>query len=134
MVIKQMGPALLDEPSTFLTGNRCFKVRRVSLCFGTKVVLIIIPSAPLSRRAEALIFFWNRFLTRNTLSMTEGALIFHIVPLDTGLESKVSKRVMQWIGSKVGSTSVLYDSAAAGPTRNPDFHSQDWDETCRSNV
>ena len=55
--------------------------------------------------------------------MTEEALIFHIVPLDTGLESKVSKRVMQWIGSEVVSTSVLHDCAVAKPTRNPNFHS-----------
>lgn len=93
MVVKRMGPALLEEPSTFLTGNGCFKVRRVSLFFWAKVVLIIIPSAPLSRRAEALIFFWDCFPTRDTLSVTEGALIFRIVPLGTGSESKVSRSV-----------------------------------------
>ena len=30
---KRMGPALFGEPSTFLTGSGCFKVRSVRLCF-----------------------------------------------------------------------------------------------------
>ena len=51
--------------------------------------------------------------------MTKGALIFYIVSLDTGSESKVSRSVTQWIGSELGSVSVLHDSAAVGPSRNP---------------
>ena len=51
--------------------------------------------------------------------MTEGALIFRIVPLGTGSESKVSRSVTRWIGSEVGRVSVLHDSAAVGPSRNP---------------
>ena len=34
----------------------------------------------------------------------------------------MSRRVIRWIGSDWGSTSVLHDSAAVGPTRNPDLH------------
>ena len=56
---------------------------------------------------------------RNTLSVTEGALIFRIVPLGTGSESKVSRSVTWWIGSELGRVSVLHDSAAVGRSRNP---------------
>ena len=60
MVVERIGPDLLGEPSTFLTGKGVFRVLRVSLCFRAKAVLIIIPSAPLSRRAEALISRFDR--------------------------------------------------------------------------
>jgi hypothetical protein len=67
--------------------------------------------------------------------VTEGALIFRIVPLGTGSESKVSRRVIRWIGSDLGSTSVLHDSAAVGPTRNPGLcRSQDQDGTGQNGV
>ena len=51
--------------------------------------------------------------------MTEGALIFRIVPLGTGSESKVSRSVTWWIRSELWRVSVLHDSAAVGPFRNP---------------
>ena len=51
--------------------------------------------------------------------MTEGALIFRIVSLGIGSESKVSRSVTRWIGSKLGRVSVLHDSVAVGPSRNP---------------
>ena len=50
--------------------------------------------------------------------MTEGALIFRIVPLGTGSESKVSRSVTQWIGSNLESVSVLHNSAVVEPSRN----------------
>ena len=40
---------------------------------------------------------------RDTLSVTEEALIFCIVPLGIGSESKVSRSVTQWIRSELGS-------------------------------
>jgi hypothetical protein len=67
--------------------------------------------------------------------VTEGALIFRIVPLGTGPESKVSRSVTRWIGSDLGSTSVLHDSAVVGPSRNPDlYHGRGPGRTCRSDV
>jgi hypothetical protein len=53
---------------------------------------MIIPSALLSRRAEALISLADRCLTRDTLSVTEGDLILQMVPLGTGSESRVSRK------------------------------------------
>jgi hypothetical protein len=55
-----------------------------------------IPSAPLSRRARALIVFWDRCPMRETLSVTEGDLIFRIVPFGTGSESIVSNKDSSW--------------------------------------
>ena len=53
---------------------------------------MIISSAPLSSRAWALIFFPECFLIKETLRVIEGDCIFCMVPLDTGLESRVSNR------------------------------------------
>jgi hypothetical protein len=72
IVVKQIGPALFEELSTFLTGRGCFKVRRVNACHLAKVVLMIIPSAPLSSKAEALISREEDFPTRDTLRVIEG--------------------------------------------------------------
>jgi hypothetical protein len=55
MVVYRIGPALLEELSTFLMGRGCFRVRRVKAYHLAKAVLMIIPSAPPSSRADALI-------------------------------------------------------------------------------
>ena len=52
---------------------------------------MIISSALLLRRAEALIVLWDHWPTRKTLSVTEGDLIFLIVPLGIGSELMVSR-------------------------------------------
>jgi hypothetical protein len=117
MVVYRIGPALLEEPSTFLTGRGCFRVRRVKACWLAKAVLIIIPSAPLSSRADALISRAEVFPTRVTFSVMEGEHIFRMVPLGTGSESRVSRKVTFCTGSD--RDRVLHDSAIVGPTRNP---------------
>ena len=80
---------------------------------------MIIPSAPLSRRAEALISRAEIIPTRDTLRVIEGERIFRMVPLGTGSESRVSKKVTFCTGSGSDRMRVLHDSAVVGPTRNP---------------
>ena len=82
---------------------------------------MIIPSAPLSRRAEALIVLWDRWPIRETLSMTEGDLMFFIVSLGTGSELIVSRRDKHWRLSNPDNKRVLYDSAVIGLIKNPDY-------------
>jgi hypothetical protein len=119
MVVCRIGPDLLEEPSTFSTGRGCFKVRRVKAWRVAKAVLIIIPSALLSSRADALILRAEDFPMRETRKVMEGEHIFCMVPLGTGSESKVSKKVTCCTGSGSGNRRVLHDSAVVGPTRNP---------------
>ena len=90
---------------------------------------MIIPLAPLSRRAEGLIVLWDRWPTRETLSVIEGDLIFLIVPLGTGSESIVSRRDKYWRSSDPNNKRVLYDSAVVGLIRNPGYLCQDQDGT-----
>jgi hypothetical protein len=102
-----------------LTGRGNLRVRRVRLCRCAKSWLMIIPSAPLSRRAEALISLADRCPTRDTLSVTEGDLILRMVPLGTGSESRVSKREILRTSSGSYRSRVLQYSAFVGRSRNP---------------
>jgi hypothetical protein len=49
----------------------------------------------------------------------EGEHIFCMVPLDTGSEPRVSKKVTCCTESGSDRRRVLHDSAVVGPTRNP---------------
>jgi len=93
MVVEETAPALLLEPSTFLMGRGCLSCCRVSLWRFAKLELMIIPSVPLSNSMCALISLPECFPTRDTRSITEGVLIFCIVPLGIGSESTVSNNV-----------------------------------------
>ncbi len=73
--MKWMGLAVFGEPLTFLTSRGVFKVRRARLFLRVKAVLIIIPLAPLSRRADALISQCDHWASKETLSVTEGECI-----------------------------------------------------------
>ena len=65
--------------------------------------------------------------------MTKGDLIFRIVPLGTGSESTVSNRDISRTNNVSGFL-VLQDSAAIGPTRNPDCRYQGQDGRGQSGV
>src|ERR1700719_1654570 len=88
-----------------------------------------MPSAPLSRRAVALIFLPDCFPIRSALRVTEGDRIFRIVPLGTGSESRVSRKVTRRMEGREEEKEVREDSATAGLTRNPG--SQGRDQGCR---
>src|SRR5712672_903956 len=90
---------------------------------------MIIPSAPLSRRALALIVLPDCVPTRRTLRVTEGDCIFCMVPLGTGSESRVSRKVTRCMEGREEEEEVREDSVTAGLTRNPG--SQDQDRGCR---
>jgi hypothetical protein len=72
---------------------------------------MIIPSAPLSTSARALISLPVCFPMRDTRSVIEGLLIFLIVPLGTGSEFTVSNSTT-WRISNWGAWEVPIDSAA----------------------
>ena len=116
MVVKRMEPHLLSVPSTFLTGSGVTKDRNVSLCFLAKSWSGIIPSAPLSSSARALISRPDFFPIRDTLNVIEGERLFRIVSPGTGSESNVSNS-----GNlcSVAIRDALTDSAAVGPFKNP---------------
>ena len=65
--------------------------------------------------------------------MTEGDLIFRIVPLGTGSESTVSNRDISRMNNDARFL-VLLDSAAVGLTRNPDCEYQGQDGRGQSGV
>src|SRR3979490_958859 len=129
MVVNRIGPELFMVPSTLRTGRGVRRVLRVRECFLAKVESIIIPSAPLSRRALALIFLPDCFPIRRTLRVTEGDRIFHMVPLGTGSESRVSRKVTRCMEGREEERKVREDSVTARLTRNPG--SQDWNQGCR---
>jgi hypothetical protein len=85
--------------------------------------LMIIPSAPLSTSARALISLPKCFPMRDTQSMREGLLIFLIVPLGTGLESMVSNNT-RLRTSNLGTRGVSIDSAAIELFKNPQWDLQ----------
>jgi hypothetical protein len=93
IVVERTAPDLLLDPSTFRTGSGVLSCRNVRPCFLAKLELMIIPSAPLSTSARALISLPECFPMRDTRSVIEGLLIFLIVPLGTGSESTVSNKV-----------------------------------------
>jgi hypothetical protein len=80
---------------------------------------MMIPSAPLSSRARALISQFDFFPTRVTLSVIEGDRIFCIVSPGTGSESMVSSKENRFTKLGVFSTVVLTDSATVGQFKNP---------------
>ena len=80
---------------------------------------MMIPSAPLSSRARALISRPDFFPTRDTLSVIEGEHIFRIVSLGTGSESMVSSKVNRLTKLGVFTTAALTDSAAVERFKNP---------------
>jgi hypothetical protein len=80
---------------------------------------MMIPSAPLSSRARALISRFDFFPTRVTLSVIEGDHIFRIVSLGTGSESMVSSKENRFTKLGVFSTVVLTDSTTVGRFKNP---------------
>src|SRR5712672_2402446 len=129
MVMKRIGPELFKVPSTFRTGSGVRRVRRVREWFLAKVESIIIPSAPLSRRVLALIVLPDCIPTRRTLRVTEGDHIFRMVPLGTGSESRVSRKVTRCMEGREEEERVREDSVTVGLTRNPG--SQDRDRGCR---
>ena len=111
-------PDLLLDPSTFRTGSGFFSCLSVRACFLAKSWFMIIPSAPLSTSARALISLPECFPMRDTRSVIEGLLIFLIVPLGTGSEFTVSNNTT-WRISNWGSWEVPIDSAATELSRNP---------------
>src|SRR5712672_2137132 len=130
MVMKRIGPELFKVPSTFRTGSGVRRVRRVREWFLAKVESIIIPSALLSRRALALIFLPDCIPTRRTLRVTEGDCIFRMVPLGTGSESRVPRKVMRHMEGREGERKVREDSVTARLTRNPGSQDRDWGCRC----
>ena len=80
---------------------------------------MIIPSAPLSSRARALISLPDILPTRVTLSVIEGDRIFRIVSPGTGSESNVSSKENRFTKLDLAKTVVLTDSAAVGRPKNP---------------
>jgi hypothetical protein len=92
----------------------------VSLCLLAKLELIIIPSAPLSTSAHALISLPECFPMRDTWSVREGLLIFLIVPLGTGSESTVFNSTRLWT-SNSDMRGVSIDSVAIEPFKNPQW-------------
>jgi len=66
----------------------------VRLFLVAKLWPMIIPSAQLSKSAQALISLPECFPTRDTWRVIEGLLIFQIVPLGTGSELTVSNNTV----------------------------------------
>ena len=79
---------------------------------------MIIPSAPLSSRAWALISQPDFFPTRVTLSVIDGDRLFRIVSPGTGSESTVSSKEYRFT-RQLDIHKVLSDSAAEGHFKNP---------------
>ena len=79
----------------------------------------MIPSAPLSSRARALISQPDFFPTRVTLSVIEGDLLFRIVSPSTGSESIVSSREYLFVKLDLATRKVPTDSAAVEHSKNP---------------
>jgi hypothetical protein len=79
----------------------------------------MIPSAPLSSRACALISCPDFFPTRVTLSTMEGDRLFYIVSPGTGSESSISSRENLFAKHELDNCKVLTDSAAVGHFKNP---------------
>ena len=79
---------------------------------------MIIPSAPLSSRARALISRPDFFPTRVTLSVIDGDHLFRIVSPGTGSESTVSSKEYRFT-RQLDILKVLSDSATVGHFKNP---------------
>jgi hypothetical protein len=123
IMVDRTAPALFMDPSTLRTGNGVLSCQSMSLCLLAKLELMIIPSAPLSTSACALISLPECFPMRDTRSMREGLLIFLMVPLGTGSESTVSNNTRLWT-SNLDTRGVSIDSAAIEPFKNPQWDLQ----------
>ena len=86
-----ISPWLFLDPSTLMAGKGRSSRRKVRWCFLAKLVFIISPSAPLSSRTVALIFFSDSFPTRAPLSVIDGANRFLVTEVGTASESNVSR-------------------------------------------
>jgi hypothetical protein len=119
-VVDRTAPALFEDPSMLRTGSGVLSCQSVSLCLLAKLELMIIPSAPLSTSACALISLPECFPMRDTRSVREGLLIFLIVPLGTGSVSMVSNSTrLQTSNSDTRGVSI--DSAAIELSKNPQW-------------
>ena len=79
----------------------------------------MIPSAPLSSRARALISWPDFFPTSVTLSVIEGDLLFCIVSPGTGSESNVSSKEYLFTKLDLATCKVPTDSVAVERFKNP---------------
>src|ERR1700691_1410256 len=118
IVVYRTAPLLFGVPSTFLTGRGVTRVRNVNLFLVAKSLSMIIPSAPLSSRARALISRPDFFPTRVTLSVIDGDRLFRIVSPGTGSESTVSSKEYRFT-RQLDILKVLSDSATVGHFKNP---------------
>ena len=87
--------------------------------FVAKSWSMMIPSAPLSNRARALISCPDIFPTRVTLRVIEGDRLLRIVSPGTGSESMVSNREDLFMRNE-HIQKVLSDSATEGHIKNPE--------------
>jgi hypothetical protein len=113
-------PALFVDPSILQTGRGVLSCQSMSLCLLAKLKLMIIPFAPLSTSACALISLPECFFMRDTWSVREGLLIFLIVPLDTGSECMVSNNTRLQT-SNLDTRGVSIDSVAIELFKNPQW-------------
>ena len=80
---------------------------------------MMIPSAPLSSRARALISQPVFFPTRVTLSVIEGDRLFRIVSPGTISESNVSSNGILSVKHDLAIPNIPTDNAAEGRFKNP---------------
>ena len=90
-------PEWLFDLSTFRTGSGVLSCRNVRPCLVVNVEFMIIPSAPLSISARALISEPVCCPIKETRKVIEGLLILRIVPLGIGFKSIVSNRTRFWM-------------------------------------
>ena len=79
---------------------------------------MMIPSAPLSSRACALIS-QPVFFPTSTLSVIEGDHLFHIVSPGTGSVSNVSSNGILSVKHDLAIPNIPTDNAAEGQFKNP---------------
>ena len=80
---------------------------------------MMIPSAPLSSRARALISWPVFFPTRVTLSVIEGDHLFRIVSPGTGSESNISSNGILSLKHDLAIPNIPTDNVAEGWFKNP---------------
>ena len=97
IVVDVTCPKRLFELSTFRTGSGVLRCHSLRPCLVANVKFMIIPSAPLSISAQALISEPVCCPIKETRRVIEGLLILRIVPLGTGFESTVSNRTRFWM-------------------------------------
>ena len=112
-------PLSFNVPSMFLTGRGFTRVLRVNWFLVAKSWSMMIPSAPLSSRAHALISWPVFFPTRVTLSMIEGDHLFWMVSPCTGSESNVSSNGFLSVKHDLAIPNIPTDNMAEGWFKNP---------------